>query len=112
MSNDYKFKWMLQRITAILLIPLSFWFIYQCISFQKLNYFELKFFFESYLNSLLFLFMMAIMLIHAKLGCETIIEDYISTSFLKKFFKRFLNLSIFFSLFLVIIAILNLSILR
>jgi succinate dehydrogenase / fumarate reductase, membrane anchor subunit len=110
MKISYKSKWVLQRVTALLLIPLSFWFIYQCLTFQKLQYFELKLFFQSYLNSLLFLAMMTVMLIHAKLGCETIITDYISSSSLKTLFKFILNFISYFSLFLVITAIINLSI--
>ena len=78
--NNYSTKWIIQRITAILLIPLTFWFIYHCISFQNLNYAEIVFFFHSYLNSFLFLVLMISMLIHAKLGCETIVEDYVSSS--------------------------------
>ena len=81
--NNYSTKWIIQRITAILLIPLTFWFIYHCISFQNLNYVEIVFFFHSYLNSFLFLVLMISMLIHAKLGCETIVEDYVSSNNLR-----------------------------
>lgn len=110
MKNSYSSKWVLQRITAIFLIPLTFWFIYQCVSFQKLKYSDLEIFFQSYINSFLFLVMMVSMLIHAKLGCDTIVQDYISTSSLKKIFKSIINFIIFFSLFLVITAIIKISI--
>ena len=110
MKLSYSSKWILQRISALFLIPLSFWFIYQCISFQKLNYFELQIFFQSYLNSFLFLLMMSFMLLHAKLGCETIVKDYISLLILKKFFNFLINFLTFFSLFLVIVAIIRLGI--
>ena len=36
--KDYATKWIFQRLTAFILIPLTFWFIYQCISFQQLEY--------------------------------------------------------------------------
>ena len=110
MKNSYSSKWVLQRITAIFLIPLTFWFIYQCVSFQKLNHSDLEIFFQSYLNSFLFLVMMIFMLIHAKLGCDTIVQDYISKSLLKKTFKSIINFIIFLSLFLVIAAIIKISI--
>ena len=83
MSN-YSFKWIVQRITAIILVPLTFWFVYKCILFSKINYSQLISFFDSYINSIFFLIMMSTMLIHAKLGCETIVEDYVSSSVLKK----------------------------
>ena len=110
MKISYSFKWLFQRITAIVLIPLSFWFIYHCVSFQYLEYAELKLFFESWLNSILFVVMMFTMLFHAKLGCETIVQDYISSLYLKNIFKSLINFIAFFSLFLVIIAIVRLSI--
>ena len=110
MISNYSFKWLTQRITAIFLIPLSFWFIYHCISFQHLKYVELQIFFQSYTNSLLFSAMMVSMLIHAKLGCETIIQDYTSSTFSKKIFNKLINLITFFLLFLVIISIIKMSI--
>ena len=112
MKISYSFKWIMQRVTALFLIPFSFWFIYHCISFQNLTYFEFKMFFESFFNSTLFVLMMITMLIHAKLGCETIIQDYISTPTLNKICKKIINFFIIFLLFLVILAIFNLSIIQ
>ena len=88
MKNNYSSKWIVQRITAIFLVPLTFWFIYHCISFQDFQYEEIQLFFASYLNCFLFLVMMSSMLIHSKIGCETIIQDYVSSSNLQKTFKR------------------------
>ena len=53
---------------------------------------------------------MTSMLLHAKLGCETIVQDYISSTFTIKFFKNIINFITFFSLFLVIVAIIKLNI--
>ena len=108
--NAHSFKWVMQRVTALLLIPLSFWFVYQCISFQYLNYLELKLFFKSYLNSLIFLLMMIAMLIHAKLGCETIVRDYVSDKYIKKIFINLINFIAFLLLSISMIAIIKLSI--
>ncbi len=83
--KNYALKWITQRVTALLLIPLSFWFIYHCISFQNFNYEEIINFFSSFINSFLFLFLMIAMLIHSQLGCETIIEDYITSKNYKIF---------------------------
>ena len=108
MLNTYKSKWILQRFTALLLIPFTFWFIYNCISFQYLSYIELKFFFNSYINSTLFILMMTIMIIHSKIGCETIVQDYISSISLKKIYKfilNFISLLIMISVFVAIIKL-------
>ena len=93
------------------LIPLTFWFIYHCISFQSFKYFELEIFFQSYINSFLFLIMMICMLFHAKLGCDTIVKDYIKSSSFKKTIIGIINSITFFSLFLVVLAIIRIGIL-
>ena len=54
--------------------------------------------------------MMIAMLVHAKLGCETIIQDYISQINLKKIFNFFINFITLCSLFLIIVAIIRLNI--
>ena len=105
--KDYSKKWILQRITAGILIPLTFWFVFICISFSSMSYDQIIIFFNSLLNSILFLIMITSMFIHAKLGCETIVEDYISSINIKNFAKLFINI-ICYSLILVSI----LSILR
>jgi len=103
--KNYSRKWIIQHITAVLLIPLSFWFIYNCVSFASMNYSELILFFNSTLNSFLFLVMMITMLIHAKFGCENIIEDYVSSVNIKNISKLTINALTFLSIFIVIIAI-------
>ena len=109
MSN-YSFKWLLQRVTAVILIPLTFWFVYNCILFSKINYNQLISFFGSLVNSMLFLTMMILMLIHAKLGCETIVEDYVSTSSLKKPTIYIITLIFYGAIFVTVFSIVSLLI--
>ena len=103
--KNYARKWLIQRITAILLIPLSFWFIYHCLSFASMNYTQLFLFFKSIINSLLFLIMMISMLIHAKLGCETIVEDYVTSKSLKDISTLLINLIVYLSMIIISLAI-------
>ena len=103
--KNYARKWIIQRITAILLIPLSFWFIYHCLSFASMNYTQLFLFFKSIINSLLFLIMMISMLIHAKLGCETIVEDYVTSKSLKDISTLLINLIVYLSMIIITLAI-------
>ena len=112
MKNNYTSKWVLQRITAILLIPLTIWFVYQCVSFQDFQFQQMKFFFESYVNSFLFLSMMITMVIHAKLGCETVVIDYVNSLNLQKLLKGLINIITVSTLFLVVGAIFKLSIMQ
>ena len=82
--KNYANKWILQRITAVILIPLTFWFVYQCFLLSNYDYQETKAFFLSKFNSSLFFILVIAMLYHAKLGCETIVEDYVTSDKLKK----------------------------
>ena len=103
--KNYARKWMIQRITAILLMPLSFWFIYHCLSFASMNHSQLFLFFKSIINSLLFLIMMISMLIHTKLGCETIVEDYVTSKSLKDISTLLINLIVYLSMIIITLAI-------
>ncbi len=93
--NSYSSKWIIQRITALLLIPLTFWFVYNCVLFSKSNYNELILFFSSYINSLLFLVMMIAMLIHSKYGCEIIIDDYVVSKKIKTIALFILQITVY-----------------
>ena len=77
----------MQRVTALVLIPLTFWFVYNCLLLATFNYDETKAFFFSKLNSSLYFILIISMLYHAKLGCETIAEDYVTSQKLKNIAK-------------------------
>ena len=109
MKKNYKNSWITQRVTAAILLPLSFWFIYHCILFQSQSYEEIRIFFESFFNSFIFLTMMLAILLHSKIGCETIIQDYISAKNLQIFFRRFINLLTLASSIVVVTGILKLN---
>ena len=94
--KNYAFKWLTQRITASILIPLTFWFIYSAISLSKMTFSEIEIFFQSYLNALLFFIMMQSMLLHSKLGLQTIIEDYVTSKKIAKLIKVLINYTIYF----------------
>ena len=82
--KNYATKWILQRFTAVILIPLTFWFVYQCVLLSTYEYDQIKAFFFSKINASLFFILIITMLYHAKLGNETIVEDYVTSVNLKK----------------------------
>ena len=90
--KNYALKWLIQRIRASMLIPLTFWFIYSAISLSKMEYDETIKFFQSYINSFLFFVMMLAMLLHSKLGLQTIIDDYVTSKKIYKLSKWGINL--------------------
>ncbi len=104
MKNFAK-KWIIQRITATILIPLTFWFVYNCLSFVSMNFDQLLLFFNSPINSFLFLIMMITMLIHGKLGCETVVNDYVKSKNLRYLYFLTINFFAYLSILVVIFSI-------
>jgi len=43
--KNYASKWIMQRLTAVILIPLTFWFVYQCVLLSSYDYTQIKAFF-------------------------------------------------------------------
>ena len=104
--KNYASKWIMQRLTAALLIPLTFWFVYQCVLISSYDYDQIRSFFFSKVNTLLFLILIISMLYHAKLGNETIIEDYVTSHNLKKVTKLFISALTYLSMILTTISLL------
>ena len=89
--KNYTSKWIMQRLTAVILIPLTFWFVYQCVLLSSYEYDQIRAFFFSKINSLLFFILIMSMLYHAKLGNDTIVEDYVTSNNLKKITKLIIS---------------------
>ena len=77
----------INALTAVILIPLTFWFVDQCVLLSNYEYDQIKSFFFSKINASLFFVLIIAMLYHAKLGNETIVEDYVTSVNLKKITK-------------------------
>ncbi len=105
--KNYSRKWLIQRITATLLVPLTFWFIYSTISISKMNYNEITIFFKSYINLVLFYTMMITMLLHSKLGLQTIIDDYVTSKKGSKTINLIINILAYSLMFLITFLILR-----
>ena len=101
--KSYASKWIMQRLTAVVLIPLTFWFVYQCVVLSNYEYDQIKSFFFSKINASLFFILIIAMLYHAKLGNETIVEDYVTSVNLKKITK--LSISALTYLFMILTTI-------
>ena len=105
--KNYALKWIVKRITASILIPLTFWFIYISISLSKMEYDETVIFFRSYLNSFLFYVMMISMLIHSRLGLQTILEDYVTSKKTLKISKLTIDYLTYILMFLITVFIIK-----
>tara|TARA_B100000965_G_C19277532_1_gene620113 strand:+ start:148 stop:480 length:333 start_codon:yes stop_codon:yes gene_type:complete len=107
--KNYTNKWIMQRVTAIILVPLTFWFVYQCTLLSSYEYVEIRVFFFSKLNSSLFLILIIAMFYHAKLGNETIVEDYIKSHSLKKIIKLSINTVVYIFMIITTISLLYIT---
>ena len=108
--KNYAFKWIVKRITASILIPLTFWFIYISISLSKMEYDETVIFFRSCFNSFLFYVMMISMLIHSRLGLQTILEDYVTSKKTLKISKLTIDYLTYTLMFLITVFIIKMII--
>ena len=71
--------WLIQRITAILLIPLIIWFVFSLAFLSKSDYENSINYIVFFPNTILFLLLIFVAFYHAQLGIQVVIEDYISS---------------------------------
>jgi len=66
-----------QRLTAVVLVPLTIWFVYVVVRFTGAELGEVRHFFANPFNAGLMLIFVLAGLYHMTLGVQVIIEDYI-----------------------------------
>ena len=76
-------KWILHRISAVILVPLFTWFYFSLISLSEKNYQEAIYFFENPLFKILIIALYFIGFFHAKISLNEIFEDYIHNTKIK-----------------------------
>ena len=70
-------KWILHRISAIILAPIYVWFYFSLISLSTKNYSDTVYFFKNQLFEILSILVFFIGFFHAKISLSEIFEDYI-----------------------------------
>ena len=70
-------KWILHRISAIILAPLYIWFYFSLVSLSTKSYSEATYFFKSQLFEILTGMVFFVGFFHAKISLSEIFEDYI-----------------------------------
>ena len=89
-------KWILQRISALLVAPLIIWFCVSLISLSTSSYDKVMNFFGNEVFSWLTIILLVAGFFHAKIGLNEIFEDYIENEKIK-------NVANFFTFLLSII---------
>ena len=70
-------KWILHRVSAIILAPLYVWLFFSLISLSTKNYSEAIYFFQNSLFMVLTIIVFFVAFFHVKISLGEIFEDYI-----------------------------------
>ena len=76
-------KWIMHRISAIILAPIYVWFYFSLISLSTENYSEAIYFFKNPLFEILTIIVFFIGFFHAKISLNEIFEDYVHSKKIK-----------------------------
>ncbi len=75
--------WKAQRLTAIVMIPLSLWFVCNVASLAGGEYADLVTWIKQPFSAALMLLLLFSMFYHMALGLQVVIEDYVHTTWMK-----------------------------
>lgn len=96
-SNHSGFNhWILQKITAIALIPLVVWLVMSLLQIAQNPIIYLPIFFSYWFNATMSILLIVTSLYHGTLGMQVVFEDYISSKSQRIFY---INLIRFLSIF-------------
>ena len=76
-------KWILHRVSAIILAPLYVWLFFSLIVLSTKNYSEAIYFFKSPLFAILTIIVFFVAFFHVKISLSEIFEDYIHNKRIK-----------------------------
>ena len=77
MSNLVVKKWLLQRITAVILVPLLLWFLYIFVGLVQKDYQSIIVFFKNDIKFILLIIFFVIFIFQMSIRMGEIFEDYI-----------------------------------
>jgi len=83
--------WWAQRLTAVALLPLSFWFVWSAINLVGVDHIGFKNWLNENANLVLMILFVGSLFYHMQLGLQVVIEDYIHGE-IKKVTSLVLNL--------------------
>ena len=102
-------KWILLKISSLILIPLMFWFILNFVSIYDKSFEEILIFFSNSNSRVLFSLFIIFAFFFASLSISEVFEDYIGENNLKNVANRILYLSAIIFPLITIILIFRLN---
>lgn len=106
-AKDGARHWWAQRLTAIALVPLTFWLVYSIVCMTTLDYIAAIGWLQSPITSTLLILFVIALFYHAQLGMQVVIEDYVECEVFKITSIILLNFIIWFTGLASIMAILK-----
>ena len=103
------FHWKIQRISAILLVPIVIYVTLYLLEIRNLSYLNVTNDISSFPGILVISFMALVLFVHSSLGIETILEDYIHDI---KTQSLLVSLSKFIHVILFVITLISLIIIK
>ena len=98
--------WILQKVSALVLIPIGIWFLFMIKDFLYYDFTNKILWFKNFYNSLLLSIFILVSIFHLRLGLTVVIEDYIHSLKRKKTLLSLLEiLYLFLAVFTVIIIL-------
>ena len=86
-------KWIMLKISSIILIPLMFWFVLNFVSIYDKSFEEILNFFSNSTSRFLFSLFIIFVFLFSSLSISEVFEDYISENNLKNVANKILYLS-------------------
>ena len=71
-------RWWYQRLSAVALVPLTLWFIYELATLDSLDYAVVRAWLAAPSTAILFILLAPTLFYHALLGMQEVIEDYVA----------------------------------
>ena len=102
-------KWILLKISSLILIPLMFWFILNFVSIYDKSFEEILIFFSNSNSRVLFSLFIIFAFFFASLSISEVFEDYIGENNLKNVANKILYLSAIIFPMITIIIIFRLN---
>ncbi len=77
--------WWMQRLTAVILTPLCFWFVFSVLQLAQMDYQEVIHWMRNPVDGCFLLIFLVALFYHTLLGMQVVIEDYIENEAQKLF---------------------------
>jgi succinate dehydrogenase / fumarate reductase membrane anchor subunit len=108
--NNVTKKWILMRVSSVVLIPLMIWFILNLVSVFNKDYVDIVNFFSNQPSKILVSLLLVFAYFFSALSISEVFEDYIQDEKIKNVANKTLNIFAIITPLITIIIIFNLNI--